>query len=69
MADVPDAVDAVVDSIASTAPEIRAGLAGRRTYDDGANPSGDRQLEADVYADRLLEERLLGIDSLAGHAR
>ena len=68
MADVPDAVDAVVDSIASTAPEIRAGLAGRRTYDDGANPSGDRQLEADVYADRLLEERLLGIDSIAGYA-
>jgi fructose-1,6-bisphosphatase I len=67
MADVP-AVDAVVDSIASTAPEIRAGLAGRRTYDDGANPSGDRQLEADVYADRLLEERLLGIDSIAGYA-
>jgi len=68
MADATDTVESVVASVASAAPEIRSGLAGRRTYDDGANPSGDRQLEADVYADGLLEERLLAIESVAGYA-
>ena len=68
MTDATDTIDAVVDSIASVAPDVRAGLAGRRTYDAGANPSGDRQLEADVYADELLEERLLALDSVVGYA-
>ncbi len=67
MSDV-NAIDAVVDAVASTAPDIRDGLVGRRVYESGANPSGERQLAADVYADELLEERLLEIDSVAGYA-
>ena len=63
-----NAIDAVIDAIASTAPDVRDGLAGRRVYESGANPSGERQLAADVYADELLEERLLAIDSVAGYA-
>lgn len=63
-----DAIDAVVDVIASTAPDVRDGLAGRRVYESGANPSGERQLAADVYADELLEERLLAIESVGGYA-
>jgi len=63
-----DTIDAVVDSIASVAPDVRAGLTGRRTYDAGANPSGDRQLEADIYADELLKERLLALESVVGYA-
>ena len=63
-----DAIDTIVEAIASTAPEVRGGLAGRRTYQSGANPSGEKQLAADVYADELLEERLLEIDAVAGYA-
>jgi fructose-1,6-bisphosphatase I len=63
-----DPIDAVVDAVASTAPDVREGLVGRRTYEAGANPSGERQLEADVYADELLEARLLDIDAVAGYA-
>ncbi|MEF8778410.1 MAG: class 1 fructose-bisphosphatase, partial [Natronomonas sp.] len=63
-----DTIDAVLDVVAETAPDVRGGLAGRRVYDSGANPSGERQLEADVYADELLAERLLDIDAVGGYA-
>ena len=63
-----DTIDAVVDAVASTAPEVREGLAGRRRYESEENPSGERQLAADVYADDLLEERLLAIDDIGGYA-
>ena len=62
------AVDEVLAVVAATAPEIRGGLAGRRVYESEENPSGERQLEADVYADELLEERLLAVDAVASYA-
>ncbi len=70
-ADTPGAdgtVDAVVAVLADTAADIRAALAERRSYEAAENPTGDRQLAADVYADRLLEERLLGIEGVTGYA-
>ena len=63
-----DPVGEIVDAVAETAPEIQSGLAGRRVYESEENPSGERQLEADVYADELLAERLLDIDSVGGYA-
>jgi fructose-1,6-bisphosphatase I len=63
-----DPVEAVVDVLARTAPAIRAGLAGRRVYESGENPSGERQLAADVYADERLEDRLLDLDAVGGYA-
>ncbi|EMA39191.1 class 1 fructose-bisphosphatase [Halococcus hamelinensis] len=63
-----DTVEAVLDTLAETAPEIRGGLVGRREYQDGENPSGETQLAADVHADRLLEERLLAIDGVGSYA-
>ncbi|RJT06706.1 class 1 fructose-bisphosphatase [Halococcus sp. IIIV-5B] len=63
-----DTVEAVLDTLAETAPEIRGGLVGRREYQDGENPSGETQLAADVHADRLLEERLLAIDGIGSYA-
>ena len=68
MPDATEAVDAVVDAVASTAPDVRDGLVGRRVYQSGANPSGERQLAADVYADELLEERLLAVEDVVGYA-
>ncbi|MFC4407076.1 class 1 fructose-bisphosphatase [Haloarchaeobius iranensis] len=61
-------VDAVVDVIAETAPEIRTGLVGRRGTVDEENPSGDEQVEADVWADGLLEDRLSRIDGVGQYA-
>jgi len=58
-----DVVDRVFDAVADTAPEIRAGLPERRTKRDAENVSGDTQLEADVWADDLLFER---IDAIGG---
>ena len=61
-------VKEIFDVIAGTAGEIRESLAGRRTYADEENPSGEQQLEADVYADQLLAERLLAIDGVSAYA-
>ena len=63
-----DAIDAVLDVVAETAPEVRDGLAGRRVYESGENPSGEQQLAADVYADELLEERLLDLEAVGSYA-
>ncbi|WP_178916691.1 class 1 fructose-bisphosphatase [Natronomonas gomsonensis] len=63
-----DAIESILDAVASTAPEVRDGLVGRRVYESGANPSGEQQLAADIYADELLEERLLDIDSVGSYA-
>ncbi len=61
-------VDAVVEVVADAAPEIRAGLPGRRTYRAAENPSGEAQLAADQYADELLAERLLALDAVGSYA-
>jgi len=61
-------IEAILDTVARTAPEIREGLVGRREYVEGENPSGEAQLAADVHADQLLEERLLAIDGVGSYA-
>ena len=63
-----DPIEAAVDVVARTVPEVRDGLAGRRVYETGENPSGEQQLAADIYADELLEERLLDIDAVGSYA-
>jgi fructose-1,6-bisphosphatase I len=63
-----ETVTAVLETVASVAPEIRGGLAGRREYESGENPSGERRLAADVHADRLLEDRLTSIEGIDGYA-
>jgi fructose-1,6-bisphosphatase I len=68
MSTVTDAIDEVIETVARTAPEIRSGLPGRRERSERENPSGEIQLAADVYADDLLEERLLSIPGVATYA-
>ena len=60
--------EAVVEAVADLAPEIRAGLPGRRRKTDEQNPSDEVQLAADVWADGRLEERLLAIDGVGTYA-
>jgi fructose-1,6-bisphosphatase I len=63
-----DTVVAVRETLAAATPDIRAGLPGRREKGDEENPSGDRRLAADEYADDLLEERLGGVDGVGEYA-
>jgi fructose-1,6-bisphosphatase I len=58
----------ILETVAEAAPEIRAGLPGRRTTTESKNVSGDEQLAADVWADDLLCERLLALDSVGAYA-
>jgi len=58
----------ILDVVAAAAPEIRAGLPGRRTKIDDENVSGERQLAADVWADQLLGDRLGAIDGVGQYA-
>ncbi|MFB6113683.1 MAG: class 1 fructose-bisphosphatase [Halodesulfurarchaeum sp.] len=61
-------VEEVFDVLAATAPDIRAGLPGRRTATGAQNVTGDQKLEADVFADRLLADRLTSIDGVGAYA-
>jgi fructose-1,6-bisphosphatase I len=63
-----DTVAAIRAAVAGAAPEIRAGLPGRREKADAENPSGERRLAADEYADELLETRLGGVDGVGAYA-
>jgi fructose-1,6-bisphosphatase I len=63
-----DTIEAVRDAVAAAAPEIRAGLPGRREKADAENPSGEQRLAADEYADELLEDRLGAIDGVGAYA-
>ncbi|MDG5818403.1 class 1 fructose-bisphosphatase [Natronococcus sp. A-GB7] len=58
----------VFDVVAATAPEIRATLVDRVGFESEENPSGEKQIAADVHADRLLEERLRPIDGVNEYA-
>jgi fructose-1,6-bisphosphatase I len=60
--------DAVFEAVASESGAIRDALSERRAHAEGANPTGDRQLAADVFADERLEARLLGLDAIASYA-
>jgi fructose-1,6-bisphosphatase I len=62
------AIESVFDVIATAAPRIRAGLPGRRSGVGEENVTGDLQLEADVWADELLAERLEAVDGIGSYA-
>ena len=61
-------VDAIFETVAEVGDEIQSALGERRSYEEGHNPSGERQLAADVYADDLLAERLLALPGVTTYA-
>ncbi|MFP8891270.1 class 1 fructose-bisphosphatase [Natrialbaceae archaeon A-CW2] len=63
-----DAIESIVNVIARSAAEIRQGLVGRRGAVEAENPSGEVQMEADVWADGILRRRLSAIDGVAQYA-
>lgn len=62
-----EVIQRIETTLAETAGDIRAGLS-RREAADERNPSGEQQFAADVRADRLLEERLGGLDGVGTYA-
>jgi fructose-1,6-bisphosphatase I len=64
-----DTVDAVLETVAAVATDVRSGLPGRRlTEADHENPSGETVMAADVYADELFFEALAVIDGVGEYA-
>ncbi|MFC7222180.1 MULTISPECIES: class 1 fructose-bisphosphatase [Halalkalicoccus] len=61
-------VEAILETVARCAPEIRSALPGRRVESSETNPSGETRMAADAYADDLLEERLGAIDGVGEYA-
>jgi fructose-1,6-bisphosphatase I len=61
-------VEEVFETVAEAAPEIRAGLPSRRLKSGSENPSGEKQMAADVFADDLLQARLGGLDCVGEYA-
>jgi fructose-1,6-bisphosphatase I len=66
--DAPDAVRTVFETVAESAPEIRAGLPGRRTESGEQNVSGEEVMAADLWADELLGERLGAVEGIGQYA-
>lgn len=64
-----DVIDRVLETITGVGPEIAAGLLRHRGGElDEENPSGDEAIEADVWADELLTDRLAGIGGIGSIA-
>ncbi|MFC3478822.1 class 1 fructose-bisphosphatase [Halobacterium litoreum] len=61
-------VERVFDAAADAAPEIRGGLPERRAKAESENESGEVQLEADVWADDLLFDRIADIEGVNWYA-
>ncbi|EMA24604.1 class 1 fructose-bisphosphatase [Haloarcula argentinensis] len=61
-------VTEVIDTIAATTPDVRRAVADYRGQSNSVNPTGDDQLAADLRADELFEQQVLGIDGVASYA-
>jgi len=54
----------IFHAVAQAAPHIRSGLLHRREYVGEENPSSERQMEADVWANELLKEKITNIEGV-----
>jgi fructose-1,6-bisphosphatase I len=61
-------ISQILDVVAHAAPEIRSGLPGRRIHAERSNPSGETPMEADIYADEMLCERIGDLDGVGEYA-
>ncbi len=61
-------VDRVLEEVAEAAPHISSGMLHRREYVGEENPSDERQLEADVWANEFLKEMITSIDGVGQFA-
>ncbi len=61
-------LDEIVRTVAETANYIDENLASHAGMDGGTNPTGDEQIQADVWADELFFDELSVLDSVGGYA-
>ena len=63
-----EAIEAIVEVLTTTAPEIREALPGRRYRTEAENPSDEVQLAADVWADERLANRMTALSGVGAYA-
>jgi len=63
-----DTVSDILTAVAASAPAVRDALGSRRHAVGSENPSGDTQLAADTFTDRVLGERLLALEGVGAYA-
>ncbi len=63
-----ETVDEIFYALAEAAPVIASGLKHRREYVEEENPSGEAQLEADVWADEILKDKISAIEGVCEYA-
>ena len=63
-----EVVDEVIQKVAEAAPHISSGLTHRREYVGEENPSDERMMEADVWANEFLQEKITSIDGVGQFA-
>lgn len=61
-------VDEVIEKVAESAPHISSGLTHRREYVGEENPSDEEVMEADVWANEFLKEKITQIDGVGEFA-
>lgn len=61
------ALDEIVDAVAATASEVRADLADHAGGEGETNPSGEAQVDADVWADGLFFDALSDLDCVGSY--
>ncbi|QGA80058.1 class 1 fructose-bisphosphatase [Candidatus Nanohalobium constans] len=66
--DKQEVVDEVFHSVAEVAPHISSGLLKRREYVGEENPSDEKQLEADVWANEFLKEEITSLEGVGEFA-
>ncbi|MFB6115216.1 MAG: class 1 fructose-bisphosphatase [Candidatus Nanohalobium sp.] len=62
--DKEEVAEEVFQAVAEAAPHIRSGLMHRREYVGEENPSNEKQMEADVWANELLTEQITNIEGV-----
>jgi len=65
---VTETAEAVFETVADVAGDVREILGSRRSEEAAVNPTGDQQLAADVYTDELLATQLLALDGVGSYA-
>lgn len=66
--DKEEVIDSIIDKVAGAAPEIRSGMESRRDYSGDSNPSDEEELEADIWANRFLKDKITSIDGVGQYA-
>lgn len=61
-------VEEIFEAVAESAPHIQSGMLHRREYVGEENPSEEKMLEADVWANELLKEKITSIEGVGEFA-